>query len=69
LSNVYVEYKKKQEEYVSTQNGREIGVGDTQGDALDQARRNRQHPEDPLLVERQRLRDGKPHPDKWRRAY
>jgi hypothetical protein len=69
VSNVYVEYKKKLEEYVATQNGRSIGHGGTQEEALDQARNNRQHPEDPLLVERQRLRDGKPHPDKWRRAY
>jgi hypothetical protein len=69
MSNVYVEYKPKRDEYVSTQNGREIGSGDTQGEAIDQARRHRQHDEDPLLVERQRLRDGKPHPDRWRRSY
>jgi hypothetical protein len=69
MSNVYIEYKRKLEEYVATQNGRTIGRGDTQAEAVDQARRNRQQEEDPSLAERQRLRDGKPHPDKWRRTY
>ncbi|HXM62961.1 MAG TPA: hypothetical protein VN950_19015 [Terriglobales bacterium] len=69
MSNVYVEWKKKQEEFVATQNGLVIGRGDRQEDAIDQARKNREKPEDPMLVERQRLRDGKPHPDKWRRVY
>jgi hypothetical protein len=69
MSNVYIEWKKKQEEFVATQNGRTIGHGDTQEDAIDQARRNRQHDEDPMLAERQRIRDRKPHPDKWRRVY
>jgi hypothetical protein len=69
MSSVFIEWKKKREEFVSTQNGREIGHGYTQEDAIDQARRNRQHPEDPMLAERQRLRDDKPHPDRWRRVY
>jgi hypothetical protein len=69
VSNVYIEWKKKQEEFVATQNGRVIGNGDTQEEAIDEARRNRQHDEDPMLAERQRIREGKPHPDKWRRVY
>jgi len=69
VSNVYVEFKRKQDEYVATQNGKPISRGDTQQEAIDRAKRNRETPEDPILVERQRLRDGKPHPDKWRRAY
>ncbi len=69
MSNVFIEWKKKRDEFVATQNGRVIGHGDRQGDAADQARRNRQSQEDPMLAERQRLRDGKPHPDKWRRIY
>jgi hypothetical protein len=59
MSNVYIEYKRKLEEYVATQNGRTVGRGDTQEGAVGQARHNR----------RQRLRDGKPHPDRWRRVY
>ena len=69
MSNVYIEWKKKQEEFEATQNGRVIGTGDTQEEAIDQARRNRRNDEDPMLAERQRIRDGKPHPDKWRRVY
>lgn len=69
MSNVYVEKKKKTNKYVATQNGNEIGSGDTQSEAIDEARDNRKKDEDPILVERQRLRDGKPHPDKWRRVY
>jgi len=69
VSNVFLELKKKQEKFVATQNGRPIGRGDTQGEAVDQARRNRQNDDDPMLAERQRLRKGKPHPDKWRRVY
>jgi hypothetical protein len=69
MSNVYIEYKRKLEEYVATQNGRTVGRGDTQEGAVGQARHNRRDPEDPMLAERQRLRDGKPHPDRWRRVY
>lgn len=69
MSSVFVEYKKQREEFVATQNGREIGRGSTQEQAIDRARYNRQTPDDPILAERQRLRDGKPHPDKWRRVY
>ena len=69
MSNVYVEFKTKQGQFVATQNGREIGRGYTQEEAIDQAKRRRQHQEDPILVERRRLRDDKPHPDKWRRVY
>jgi hypothetical protein len=69
MSSVFIEWKKKAEEFVATQNGRVIGHGDTQDAAIAQARINRQNQEDPLLAERQRLRDGKPHPDKWRRVY
>jgi len=69
MSSVYVEFKSKDGQFVATQSGREIGRGNTQEEAIDQARRRRQHQEDPILVERQRLRDGKPHPDKWRRVY
>ena len=56
MSNVYVEFKTKEGQFVATQSGREIGRGDTQEEAIDQARRRRQHQEDPILVERQRLR-------------
>jgi hypothetical protein len=69
MSNVFIEWKKKREEFVAIQNGSEIGHGSTQDRAVGQARNNRQHPEDPMLAERQRLRNGKPHPDKWRRVY
>ena len=69
MSNVYVEFKTQQGQFVATQSGREIGRGNTQEETIDQARRRRQHQDDPILVERQRLRDGKPHPDKWRRVY
>ena len=69
MSSVFVEYKKQREEFVATQNGREIGRGSTQEQAIDRARYNRQNSDDPILAERQRLRDGNPHPDKWRRVY
>lgn len=69
MSNVYIEHKSKKGIFEATQNGRVIGQGDTQGEATDQAPRNRQNQEDPMLAERQRLRHGKPHPDKWRRVY
>jgi len=69
MSNVYIEHKQKKDIFEATQNGRVIGHGDTQEEAIDQARRRRQSEEDPLLAERQRLRDGKPHPDRWRRVY
>ena len=69
MSNVYIEHKRKKDIFEATQNGRVIGQGDTQEEAIDQARRNRQNEEDPMLAERPRLRDGKPHPDKWRRVY
>ena len=68
MSSVHVEFKTRQGQFVATQNGREIGRGNTQEEAIDQARRRREDQEDPILVERQRLRDGKPHPDKWRRV-
>jgi hypothetical protein len=69
VSNVYIEHKLKKGVFEATQNGRVIGRGDTQEEAIDQARRSRQKDEDPMLAERQRLRDGEPHPDKWRRVY
>lgn len=69
MSNVFIEYKKKRSEFVATQNNREIANGATQKDTIDDARRRRATPEDPMLAERQRLRSGKPHPDKWRRVY
>jgi hypothetical protein len=64
VSSVYIEHKRKKDLFEATQNGRVIGRGDTQEEVIDQARRNRQKAEDPMLAERQRLRDGKPHPDK-----
>ena len=69
MSNVYIELKRKQEQYLATQNGREIARGETQEETIERARRARRNPEDPMLAERQRLRTGKPHPDKWRRVY
>jgi hypothetical protein len=69
VSNVYIEFKQQQEQYVATQNGQVIARGDTQEETVDRARRNRQKSDDPMLAERQRVRKGKPHPDKWRRVY
>ncbi len=35
MSSVFIEWKKKAEEFVATQNGRVIGHGDTQQAAID----------------------------------
>jgi hypothetical protein len=66
MSNIYVE-REHDGAYVATQNHRTIATGDTQRETIDRARRAR--PDDPVLAERQRIREGEPHPDKWRRAY
>ncbi len=69
MSNVFIEFKKNRNAYVATQRGTEIAHGPTQENAIEGARSGRQNPEDPMLAERQRLRNGRPHPDKWRRVY
>lgn len=69
MSSVYIEFKPKRDEFVAMQGGREIARGDTQAEAINGARDNRKGPDDPMLAERQRLRHGKPAPDKWRRVY
>lgn len=65
MSNIYVE-REDDGTYEATQNKRVIASGNTQREAIDNARRAK--PDDPVLAER--VRDtsvgGR---DKWRRVY
>jgi hypothetical protein len=65
MSNIHVE-REDDGSYTATQNHRTIATGDTQREAIDNARDAK--PDDPVLAERQRFtEEGKP--DKWRRVY
>ena len=67
MSDVFIE-RKPDATYRAIQNKRTIGTGDTQSDAIDEARTNRKNPDDPMFAERVRnTEEGKP--DKWRRVY
>jgi hypothetical protein len=67
MSDVFIE-RRPDKTYRATQNKRTIGTGDTQEEAIDEARENRQNPDDPMFAGHVR-NTGRGRRDKWRRVY